>query len=346
MKDDLQKWLDLDIELLEEKPLTDIQTKKIKQAVLGGSKRKKRRMKTWVAAAAAGVMLVTTSYFTLPSIASQLPFIQNIVSFVDQDFIPEKYEKLSTVIGDIQSSNGIDMMIENAVYDGTTIMITFAINTTYDLGEYPLIGNMPALKNAKASSIAGGSSLKRVNETTYIGFEEITPHFDKKAPQEAIVQWNPQSVTNGELGLPIEGDWSFEFKVPRLETMTKTLAESSELDGSKLTIESITYSDLTAVLNYEFQIAPSVLAQWPHSMIRITEATDNLGRTHELHGGSGIVSQDGHGYDFTLSLYTLSEDITSLTLTPAINYVDGSGLAAPTEKMDPITIQLKEGPTN
>lgn len=346
MKDDLQKWLDLDIELIEEKPLTDIQTKKIKQAVLGIPKRKKRRMKTWMTVAVAGVMIMATSYFTLPSIASQLPFIKNIVTFIDQDFIPRNYKELSTVIGDIQSSNGIDMMIESAVYDGTNVFITFALNTTYDLGEHPMAGNMPVLKNAKASSIASTSSLKKIEETTYIGFQEITPHFDKEAPQELIVQWKPDFVTNGETGLPFEGDWSFEFKIPMLETTTKTLTESSEHDAGKLTIKSITYSDLTAVLNYEFQIAPSVLAQWPISMIRIMEATDNFGNTYNLHGGSGIVSEDGHGHDFTVSLYTLPEDITSLTFTPVIEYVEDSGITAKTEKMESITIQIQEDPTN
>ena len=91
MKDDLQKWLDLDIELIEEKPLTDIQTKKIKQAVLGVPKRKKRRMKTWMTVAAAGFTIITTSYFTLPSIASKLPFIKNMAPFVNQEVLPQNY---------------------------------------------------------------------------------------------------------------------------------------------------------------------------------------------------------------------------------------------------------------
>lgn len=97
-------------------------------------------------------------------------------------------------------------------------------------------------------------------------------------------------------------------------------------------------------MNYEFQIAPSVLAQWPISMIRITEATDNFGNTYNLHGGSGIVSKDGH--DFAVSLYTLPEDITLLTFTPVIEYVENSGITAKTEKMEPITIPIQEDPTN
>ena len=99
-------------------------------------------------------------------------------------------------------------------------------------------------------------------------------------------------------------------------------------------------------MNYEFQIVPSVLAQWPISMIRIMEATDNFGNTYNLHGGSGIVSEDGHGHDFTVSLYTLPEDITSLTFTPVIEYVEDSGITAKTEKMKPITIQIQKEPTN
>lgn len=342
MKDDLQKWLDLDIELIEEKPLTDIQTKKIKQDVLGIPKRKKQKMKTWLSVAAAGVIIMTTSYFTLPSIASQLPFIKNIVSFVDQDFIPGNYKELSTVIGDIESSNGIDMMIESAVYDGTNIIVTFALHTTYNLGENPILGNPPLLKKGQASWMSSSTSLEKINDTTYVGVEEITPHFDKEAPQEVIVQWNPQSVKNREMGLPIEGDWAFEFKIPILETTTKTLAESSEHEDVKLTISSITYSDLTAVVDYEFQIAPSVIEEWPHSTMKIIKVTDNFGRSHLVHGNGGVVTEDGHGFDWKFSLYTLSEDITSLTFTPGIHYAKNSGIVTPIKTLEPITIQIKE----
>lgn len=344
MKDDLQKWLDLDLEMIQEKPLTDIQKQKIKHTVLGKPKRKKRRMKTWMTVAAASVMIVTTSYFTLPSIASQLPFIENIVSFVDQDFVPGNYEELSTVIGDSQSSNGIDMMIESAVYDGTNIMITFALDTTYDLGDYPMLGSRPLLQNKTADGMSSVSSLEKIDETTYIGVEKITPHFKQDAPAELLIQWVPESVTNGATGKTFEGDWSFEFKVPKLETKTKTLVESSQHPDGQLSFTNLTSSDLTAVLHYEFQIVSSVLTEWPLSIIEVTEAVDNFGHSHRVHGSSGSVTEDGHGTDWKLSLYTLSEDITSLTFTPVIHYVKDSGMSPKRETMEPITIQLKEEP--
>lgn len=346
MKDDLQKWLDLDIELIEEKPLTDIQTKKIKQAVLGVPKRKKQRMKTWITVAAAGFTIITTSYFTLPSIASQLPFIKNMAPFVNQEVLPQNYEELAAEIGDIQTSNGIDMMIESAVYDGTNVIFMFVLNTERDLGEQPILGNPPLLKKGQASWMSSSSSLKKIDKNTYVGVEEIAPHFDKEAPQEVTVQWNPQSVKNREIGLPYKGDWSFEFKVPMLKTTTKNLAESSEYTHGKLTISSITYSDLAAVVDYEFQIAPAILEEWPRSTMRITEVTDNFGRSHLVHDSGGVTSKDGHGYDWKISIYTLSEDITSLTFTPVIHYGKNSVSFMKTEKMEPITIQIQEEPTN
>nr|WP_198044784.1 DUF4179 domain-containing protein [Lysinibacillus timonensis] len=337
MSNDFQQWLDLDIEKIEEKPLNELQKNTIKNNILGNKKRN-RAKKSWLVAAVAGVTILSTSYFTLPTIASQIPFIENIVSFVDPDFVPSHYEELSTVIGEVQSSNGIDLMIESAVFDGTNLIITYAVKTENDLGDNP---NVKQRLDIKGSTGMGSvSSFEKIDETTYVGVEKIRPYFNGSSPEEVAIIWQPEAFINSSTESSFAGDWSFEFKISALPTNTQQVAATSTNDDAEFMITSVTYSDLTAVLKYEFNIAESVKKEWPFSTVDIVEVKDNFGNIHEIHGNGGIVSEDGHGFDWSATLYTLTEEVTTLTVTPEIYYSKGSGVQLEREEMEPIVIHL------
>lgn len=338
MKNEFQQWLEVDIETIEEKPLNDIQKQKIKKSILS-EKHSCKAPKKWLTVAISSVVILTTSYFTLPAIASQIPFIENIISFVDKDFVPTKFEELSTVIGGVQSSNGIDMMIENAVFDGTNLMITYAVKTEQDLGNWPMVSQMPTIKGS--TGMSGTGSLEKLDDTTYVGVEKLTPHFDEEPPKELAITWNPTAFKNIDTKQVYNGNWSFDFNLQKLPNTTQQLNEKSSNDDGSITMTAITYSDLTAVLEYEFKINPEIMKEWPLSTIELIKVTDNFGNSHEINGNGGAVSEDGHGFDWSVSLYTLNEDVTSLTVTPEIYLTKGSGTQIERKEMDPITINLR-----
>lgn len=95
-------------------------------------------------------------------------------------------------------------------------------------------------------------------------------------------------------------------------------------------------------MHYEYNIDPMIIEKHPLSSIRIIKAVDNFGHAHEIHDSGGVVTADGHGYNWTIALYNLTKDVTSLTLTAEIYYISQSGevTANMTELLEPITIPL------
>lgn len=47
------------------------------------------------------------------------------------------------------------------------------------------------------------------------------------------------------------------------------------------------------------------MTQYSLSSIDIVKVTDNFGTEHEIHGNGGVINDDGHGFGWSLALYTL-----------------------------------------
>ena len=128
----MKEWMDLDIDKLELLEVTDIEKAHVKQHVL-----KKKKTPIWRNMAVAAVIIVGATIatgFAFPSIASQIPFMENVISYFDDEEQRYKnFETFSSDIGVAQTSNGITVMIDNAVYDGTNITVSYAIETEHDI---------------------------------------------------------------------------------------------------------------------------------------------------------------------------------------------------------------------
>ncbi len=57
----------------------------------------------------------------------------SLVFFNDEERDYKDFETFSTDIGLAQTSNGTTVMIDNAVYDGTNITISFALETEQEI---------------------------------------------------------------------------------------------------------------------------------------------------------------------------------------------------------------------
>lgn len=340
MKEQYKDWFDLDIDQIELKPLSDIKKKNIKMYVLANNKyeKKKFNMRHLTTAALLGLSVVTASYFALPTVAGQIPFMQNVLSYFEEEELPNTYADLATVVNQVQTSNGIDVMIENAVYDGTNVMITYAIQTETALGDYPRAEGWLDIK--ESSGIGGTGSIDKINDTTYVGVEKVTPHFKKENPEEIHVEWTPQAFTNNQTSEQIEGDWQFEFKLTQLATNLLSLDESIKQDGIILTMKSLELSELAAVLEYKFDVDESILQDWPIVSVEISEVKDNLGNVYEVNGNGGVSYQNGTFNESKATIYSVDKHASSWTITPEIYYSKGSGEGLEIVPMSTITIDL------
>src|SRR5690606_25435513 len=113
-----------------------------------------------------GLTIVTT--FAFPAFAAQIPFMKNVINyFVGDNNTYKDFEVYSTDIGHVQSSNGITVMIDQAVYDGTNITVSYAIETSEDL-EADIKAKNP-MHVAGAIGGSGRLKLTKVSETRFVG---------------------------------------------------------------------------------------------------------------------------------------------------------------------------------
>lgn len=338
MNQKTKNLLNLDINEIEPKPLLTDQKMNIKNHVLSRSKIKKRFNVRYLAVAAVlGISVLTTS-FMAPAIANQIPFIQSILTYFEDDALPNTYSDFATVVNQVQSSNGIDVMIENAVYDGTNIILTYAIKTEKDLGYNPKSDGFLELE--PATGIGGTGSIEKIYENTYVGIEKVTPHFKGESPKEILIQWQPKTFMNLQTNKKFVGDWNFEFTLAQLPTYVQQLNQTMEQDGLTIELKSLERSEMAAVLQYEFYVESSILQDWPFVSIEMAEVKDNLGNIYEINGNGGVSQNKGAKNQWRATIYSLDPNATSLTLLPAVYYSKGSGVGLGPTNMKPIIIDL------
>lgn len=342
MKEKYVDWIDLDIDQIELVPLSTEQKKELKEHVLSKSKVKKSINIRYLATAVLlGISVITVSFMSHPAFANQIPFIQSVLTYFEDNALPKinTYTELATDVKQVQSSNGIDILIDDAVYDGTNILITYTIKTEAELGDTPRIDGM--LEVQKTNGIGASSGIRKINNTTYVGIDKVTPHFKGESPDELLIHWQPQLIENTQTKKKFEGDWQFEFKLDQLSTNNLSINHTIKQTGITLVMKSLNKTDLTAVLEYEFNVDKSILKEWQYVVVEMSEVKDNLGNTYEIDHNGGVSQEEGTSNKRKITIYSLNPNASSLTITPQVNYSKGSSKLPETTKFTPITIDLK-----
>jgi hypothetical protein len=337
---DIKELLNIDLNDIEPEPLTHMQKVEMRSYVLSKSIPKKRFKPAHIAAAGIlGTAVVSASLVSVPAVANQVPFLQSILSYFSDEELPGSYSHLATVINQVESSNGIDIMIEDAVYDGTNLILTYAIQTEKDLGDSPRPEGWIDVK--KATGMGGTGTIEKINETTYAGIEEVTPHFsggDK--PSEIIVEWKPKAFENRATNEQFEGEWEFQFSLNQLQGNVQKLTSTVKQDNVTLSLNSLAKTDLGAVLTYGFMVEKSTLEDYPFVTVEMSEVKDNLGNEYKVQGNGGVSHDNGISFDWKTSIYSLDPLAETLTLVPKIYYSKGSGEQLIEKDMDPVTIKI------
>lgn len=336
-------WLDLNVDQLEPMELSTEQKVRLKQTIL--NKPTKKRTPKWVrhvtAAAIIGVSAVTTINFTFPTLASQIPFMKNISSYFDNTgTMFENFGNYASDIGQVQTSNGISMMIENAVYDGTSVTISFALESEMDLGSHPFMGG-DFMDFTGSIGGGGGIRLEKISDTKYAGLANLTPYFDKDAPEEIEVVWKPKALMNTTTNREIQGDWKFKFTIPKLEGNVQLVNETVTNHGVSARFTALGKNDMTTVIHYEYTVKPDLIKEWPFIDIYFDEIKDNLGNTYKVNGNGSVSKDSGRSYQTGATVQSIDPAATSITFVPLIYFSLGSGKGGEEKEMDPVTIILE-----
>ena len=342
MKKSYKDWLDLDVDTIEPIKLSDTKKALLKNNILTYPRKKKfKRLRQLATAAIIGISAVTATSFAFPAIASQMPFMQNIISyFNDKDTIYEDFENFSTEVGQMQTSNGVSVLIENAVFDGTSLSISYAVETDIDLGPNPSVEN-GYFQIVDTYGAGSTGMLQKVSGTTYAGIETITPFFNKVAPNEITVAWQPTAFTNEATNTKVEGDWQFDFTLQKLDGRRHPVNQSVTNHGVTVAINSFEKNEMSTVIHYEQFVDPTILKQWPFVSVEFDTVQDDLGNTYIVSGNGGKSTDDGLSYKWSDTIKSVDPNAKSLTLVPTVYFSLGSGHNLETKKMDQIIIDLR-----
>ncbi|WP_054027023.1 DUF4179 domain-containing protein [Bacillus sp. FJAT-28004] len=324
MKDiyELLNEIDLDDKQFEEIEVTEFEKAKVKKA-LKESLNQKRKIWSWKKNIAAAVIIVglsaTTFGLTFPAYASDIPVIRNIFRLLDTGRIGfyEDYKKYSSEINMTEESSGIKITIKEAIFDGKSVTLTYALESNQDLGDDP---NLHGLLDAKGSLGGSQSSqITKVDENSYVGLVQSNIEFRNQMELDHVnINWTIENITNQNNEEKIKGKWSFALSLDATENQTQIINQSAQQEGVKVNIEKISFTPMSFIVYYNQVISDEVRNKWDAVDMEI-EIKDDLGNNYLGKGNGGAGERDGYNMHWSKTFEKLNPNATKLILTTHLN---------------------------
>ncbi|WP_161952338.1 DUF4179 domain-containing protein [Metalysinibacillus jejuensis] len=332
-----EQWENINIDEIEPMEVTDMEKARVKQHIT--KQQPKKKMGAFAKVSAAAVIFVsglTAAGVASPALAERIPFMQNVVAFITSPLDAAKSEN-ATALLQVSEDKGIKVMVDRAIFDGTTLTIYYAVESKEDLGDYPSFSGQPMIKGAEGST--GRNSLEKINDTTYIGVTTATPH--GKQFDAVDVTWDLTMLTKGNKQ-EISGDWSFAFTLDAEQATTLPLQYSTQEEGVSLHLTELRQTPSVTTLYYSTAMAEELKDTYRNVTVLFTNITDDLGNVYEIEDNGASSDDEGITLLASSTLNALDKNATTLTLTPIALYAGPeSGPLAKEHEMEPITIQLK-----
>ncbi|WP_243521486.1 DUF4179 domain-containing protein [Bacillus pseudomycoides] len=336
MKDiyELLNDVDIDEKDLEEMKVYEFEREKVKRN-LKQSIHKKKIMKNWKKGVAAASVLVGLSVATLgigfPTYAGGLPIVGDIFRFLDngrtglydntKTNMDEKkglrydYKQHATEINMTKESNGIKVTINDAVFDGKTVSLTYSIESNQDLGENP--STFDFLKIKESDGTSGSNQISKVDEGKYVGL--VTASYFADSKKDTVnIEWDIQSINVSENQREIKGDWNFSLSLHAPESKEQSIRGSSEKEGVKVSLEKMEVTPMSFIIFYNQEHSKGLLSNWDDVDVEL-EIKDDLGNRYAGEGNGGSIDIEQNKSNWSATFQGLNENATKLIVTPHVN---------------------------
>ena len=320
MKDiyELLNDVNVDDHEFEEMAVTEFEKAKVKSTLKKSIVKKKKRMgwKMNIAVAAVVVGLSTAAVgLTFPAYASNIPLIGDIFRFLDNEKtgLYDNYKEYSTEMNLSQDSNGIKITINDAIFDGETVAITYSIESNRDLGE-DLYMRSADIKGS--TGMTGSSRITKIEKYHYVGLDKITP--SGLTSDTADIKWKIGSILRTDTEEKIKGNWKFAFSLPATDSQIQLTNQSVEQNGVTVTIDKVAFTPMSFIVHYNQHATQQVQDKWHEAYVEL-EVKDDVGNVYsgEGNGGSGT---DAYTMNWSKTFEKLDPNATKLMVTPHVTF--------------------------
>ena len=337
MKDiyELLNDINIDENEFEEMEVSELEKAKVKNT-LKKSINKKRKMKSWKKNVAVASILVglsaTTFGLTFPAYAKNIPVIEDIFRFFDngktespidsndgkdeEKGLYYNYKKFSNEINITKESNGVKITVNDAVFDGKTVSITYSIESEQDLGENAFIDS-PDIEGVGA--MGGSGKTTKIDKNNYVGILTLS-NLEETKLDIANIKWDIDSIQNTDNQTEIKGDWNFDFSLNAVDSTIQISDSSSEQNGVKVNIEKISVTPMSFIVYYDQIVSENISNKWNGVDVEL-DIKDDLGNVYsgEGNGGKGT---DSYNMSLSKTFEKLDENATKLIVSPHITLRD------------------------
>ncbi len=355
MKDIYELLNDVDIDENDfvEMEVTETERQELKSSLKKSIRRRRKGIswkKTAAAAALAGLSVITIG-LAFPAYAANIPVVGDIFRFLEGGTtgIYDKYKENSTEIALSKESHGIEVSLNDAVFDGKTVAITYTIDSEYDLGDEhdlekePFVQPFLLIKGEQGWT--GFSRLSKADENHYVGITTATTNdfFEKK---DVSAELHMPSIMTKNKQKEIKGNWKFDLDLKATENNVQMVEQYSEQGGLKVEVDKITVTPMSFIVYYNQLVSKESLSEWPNADVDLV-IKDELGNLYqgEVYGGWSDKEKEVHGFSKTFG--ELDPRAARLIITPKVRLYkdiaeDGSYIGEETFTLKDITVDLKK----
>jgi hypothetical protein len=211
------------------------------------NKRWKKQLLSWGAAAA----MITFAISLSPSVTAN--FFENVpfLKMENNDGFKENFSNLLdaannnqfTAIGQSVEDNGIEMVVTDAIYDGTQVALSLSLQTNDELEVNKIASStMKILFNGDKSSWSSVQDFSKVDQNKYTGAMKIW------VPEENLFEEKINVGIQFSKVLGIEGKWKYALNLDKVRQSFQT-DTSIQLDNTSLHIDEISFTPLNTEIS-------------------------------------------------------------------------------------------------
>ncbi len=291
------------------------------------------KLPKWVVAALIAIGISSVGIMSISTVASKLPIVEQFLSYFSKDEQLSRFADNSSIVATTSVSNGITMKVEDALYDGNLVSLSFSLESEQPLDNLLFMENLPKIAGHEDGS-DGGFKLKKINEDTYIGFLTITLNNTTPSPSSIELTWEPGSFLDINRNTLASGDWNFSIELNKIQGNELTVNQTISSKSHELVIDYLSFTKYATVIYFsgDLDFATEIVT---------LDITDNLGNHYEEAPTTSMKVTDKYSTG-TVVINDFNSSATSIFITPTIHTTDVKWEKIEKKQLETVEIHLNE----